>query len=235
MAEGIEIGVGADTDAFKKGVELGIIKPLEDADAALNDLGNNRGPAALDRSLEKAQDSTDNLKKVSKSTADFIEREYDKAGDSVAHSTDKGFGKAADSATSAKDSIAGDLAGIATDFDGTMESVGQSAAQTVSGIGNSLSGGVGLALTGAGAVAAAVFAKITADSKKMEQDVSANFDRMVQNGTDQLTALDENLAIADALKDNFNEIKRTSELTGVPIERVAQAFALGGDGAERMK
>jgi hypothetical protein len=77
MARGdIEVPISSETKAFKQGIETGVIKPLEDAEKALEELGKSKGPDQLERGLEDAQDATERLKRETKQTADAIDREF---------------------------------------------------------------------------------------------------------------------------------------------------------------
>lgn len=85
---GFEIKILSDTEGFERGIRDGVIDPLDDADAALEQLGDAADAAGREagRGLEKAGDSVDDLRKEldkagrqAKDTGDDIEQLGDDA------------------------------------------------------------------------------------------------------------------------------------------------------------
>jgi hypothetical protein len=90
MAKPIEIGVGSETKAFKQGFETGVIKPIEDAEKALDALGKSDGTDKLEAGMKDAQKATERLSDETTDAAEKIEREFKQAYSSVRKSANDG-------------------------------------------------------------------------------------------------------------------------------------------------
>lgn len=76
MAKIHEIGIGADTRAFEDNIKRGIIKPAEEAEKALQELGDTDAGTDAARDLEKVEDAlkkgvTDSAEKAEKALKDL--------------------------------------------------------------------------------------------------------------------------------------------------------------------
>ncbi|ALJ20320.1 hypothetical protein [Microbacterium sp. No. 7] len=85
---GYSIGINSETKAFKQGIDSGVIKPLEDAQRELVELGRARGLDDLDRSADKAADALGDLadqagdaQKASDRLADSLQDAAKETGD----------------------------------------------------------------------------------------------------------------------------------------------------------
>lgn len=187
MAKGIEIGIGVDTKAAKQGLEAGLIEPLEDAQGALEDLGRDKGPDKLERNLEAAQDATERLKKETRETADAIEREYRDAYRKLKTESKEGYRKASDAAEGFKDEAKQNFAETASSFDGSMESIADGVQGTLGGLATSISGPLGIAAAGAGAVAGAFLNSWITSTEETKQAISDMYEDMLESGQEYLS------------------------------------------------
>jgi len=82
MANDIRIGVTADTSAFERGIKSGLIDPLEDAEKALDQIGDasEDGADKIERSMKDAQGDTEKLSDEYKALANTIDAQTKKAG-----------------------------------------------------------------------------------------------------------------------------------------------------------
>ncbi|SDO77584.1 hypothetical protein SAMN04487848_2051 [Microbacterium sp. ru370.1] len=135
----IEIPIGADTGAFEKGMSSGVIEPLKDAEKALEDLADAKGPRQLEAELKDAQRQTEKLKDETRETADAIERSwkgaYRKVKEESADSTRKvkeGFTEAKDEANSSGREAAASFGG---GFEDVADFVQETLANALSGFG----------------------------------------------------------------------------------------------------
>lgn len=238
MAKGIEIGVGADTKAFKQGMETGVIQPIDDAAMALTDLGNNQGPEKLEQSLEGAQDATENLKRETKETADAIERDFRDSYRSVNKSSDDGISGARRGLDDFKSEAGSTARESAASFDGSAQSIADSfqevAANSFVGFGPA-GAAAGIAAAAGIGIAGAAMEENERRAQKMAEETVDAFDRMIEAGGKFYTKDAENSLIREAVRDpeKAKQILEISKLTGISEGYVARAVALTGQ--ERQK
>lgn len=117
------VGLAVDGSAARKGIETGLIDPVEDAQKALTELGKNKGPDQLEKGFKEAADATKKLEKETKETADTISDEFRRsyarmkdAQRDATRSAEEGLGELKDeSRSTAKEAAAS--------FDGSAESI----------------------------------------------------------------------------------------------------------------
>jgi hypothetical protein len=142
MGKAHEVAIGMDGREFDEGVRRGIIKPLEEAARALDDLGSDGA-----RDVGKLEDA---LKDAQRETKDL-----DRSIDKVDSGTKRSFGKAGDNVGEFKDEAKQNFSEITSSFDGSMESIGELAQGTLGGLASSLPGigaAAGIAALGIGAI-----------------------------------------------------------------------------------
>ncbi|QOC24399.1 hypothetical protein IC744_14030 [Microbacterium hominis] len=208
----IEIALASETKAFKQGIEIGVIKPLEDAIKRLRELGDNDGADKLEASLKDAQKATERLAGDTKIAAAKIEREYRDAYRSASRAAD-GYGDAGekandrvkDGAREVQAEFGQNMGEAVSSFRGDLEDLGQIGQDTLGGLAGTLGqlGGVG-ALAGAGlGVAAAAVGSITDAYSKAKEATDEARDSAYQYG----------LTVAESGK--YADVSsRLSELTG---------------------
>lgn len=191
MASPIEIEIASEGRAFRAGIDADVIKPLENADEALEKLGKNKGLDELDRDLEQAQRESKELKKEIAKTADELEaagRAARKMGDQA----DAGLGRAEQAAGEFKDEFKQNMAEALSSFDGSMSSVGDLAQGTLGGVTANLPGafavaGVGAAV-GVGLITAAI-EQAEERRKELEERASDLAGAYIDAGSEVLDAL----------------------------------------------
>ncbi|HEU5223926.1 MAG TPA: hypothetical protein VFU07_09660 [Candidatus Lumbricidophila sp.] len=160
---GFSIGIASETRAFKQGIDAGVIKPLENAQDALSDLGKDRGLDQLEGSLKDAQRATDNLGDEVKQTAATIEREFKDSYRKMKQASDDGMHGAKDGLDDFKSEANSTAKETAASFDGSFDSITgmaqEVAANAFAGFGPAgaaagllAAGGIGLATAAFGAV-----------------------------------------------------------------------------------
>lgn len=233
MARPIEIGVASETKAFKQGVDVGIIAPLEDAVEALDDLGKSRGPEQLESGLRDAQDASEKLQKETKDTAQTIEREYRDAYRSMKNASKDGNDAAREGLKDFKEESAGVARETAASFDGSAQSIIDSfqeiAANSFVGFGPA-GAAAGIAAAAGIGLAGAAMAENTRRAEVMRDETVAAFDDMIEAGGNFYTKDIENARIRDALLDEekYKNILAITKLTGISEADVARAVALAG-------
>lgn len=171
----IEIPIASETGAFKKGVDSGIIDPLEDAQKALDDLARSRGPEELERGIRDAQRRTEDLKDETKQTAGAIEREFKRAYRETRSAADDGMGRARAATEEVTQEIGSNLGEAVSSVRGDLSELGQVGQDTLGGLAATVSGMGPAGLVGAFALAAgavglgAVTAGIEEANEKQEQ------------------------------------------------------------------
>ena len=233
MAKGIEIGVGVDSRAAKRGIETGLIDPLEDADKALVDLGKNKGPDKLEKSLDGAQTATKKLEKETKETAATIEREFrDAYRKTKTASTDSTDAAKRDLQT-LSDEAKANASETFSSFDGSAESFGDMLQGTLGGIVADM-GPMGMALGAAGAVGVGLIMAAMGDAATATEEVKA---RTADLATEYITTGNlgaESLEyLVDKLQDlatesdgiNLAKLASTAKDSGSSFKDLAQAYA----------
>lgn len=211
MAKGIEIGIASETKAFKQGIDAGVIAPLEDAEQALKDLGDQKSLDNLENDLEAAQDASKKLARETKRTADDIEDEYRKAYAKLKSESKEGFGGASEAAQGFKEEALQNFAETASSFDGSLESMVDMAQSTLGGLATSIAGPIGIIAAGAGAAGGALVAAMMQSTEKAKQLVKDMYDDMLQSGLDFLSAE----YVTNQLNDLFSNDERAGDLAAV--------------------
>ncbi|WP_157156262.1 hypothetical protein [Diaminobutyricimonas sp. LJ205] len=238
MAAGYSVGIASETKAFKQGVDAGIIKPLENAEDALTDLGKSKGPDQLERGMKDAQKATEKLQKETKETADTIEQEFRDSYRKLKESSEGATRDVGEGFDEMKGEANATARETAASFDGSFESIvgmaQETAANAFAGFGPA--GAVaGLAAAAGIGLVSAAFDQSGVDAEAMAERTEAAFDRMVEAGGKFLDAETERALIQDALNDptDWQTIQDIVEATGAKTADVARAVAL--EGSERDK
>lgn len=231
---GIQIGIASETKAFKRGIETGLIEPLEDAVEALDDLGKSKGPDKLEDSLEDAQDASKKLEREVKDTADTIEKEFRKSYADLKNSSDKGIDGAKEGLQDFKQEANSTAKESAASFDGSFESIVDMAQETAA---NAFAG-FGPAGAVAGLAAAAGIGLVTAafdrageSAEELEEKTAEVFDQMIQS---QGKYIGQEF-IQSNLQELINDTEKMSEAsktaTTLGIDQATVLRAMAGDAA----
>jgi hypothetical protein len=231
VAKGIEIGINSETKAFKQGVELGVIQPLENAVDALDELGRADGAEQLERALKDAQDETKKLQRETRETADTIEREYRSAYREMKRNADDGFSRSGEAAKNFRDEARQNFAETAASFDGTLEGITDGIQGTLAGAAVGVGGVAGLALGTLGLIGGATLARVTADAEKAEERVQSMYDAFIESGLNYLTQEQALQILAEITGDSgrLKAAEEQAERLGLPIQTVLAAQVQAGE------
>lgn len=150
----IEIPIASETKAFAQGMETGVIRPIEDAEKALTELGRNRGPDQLERALEDAQDETKDLRRETQRTADGIEDDYRRAYRRAKSEADTGLGGMKGAAQEVTQEVGQNLGEAVSSVRGNLSDLGQVGQDTLGGLAATLASTGPAGIAGAAALAA---------------------------------------------------------------------------------
>lgn len=161
MARVHEIAVASETGAFEKGIKSGVVKPLEDAEKALKNLGDTNVGKDIDRDLDAAQRATKNLKDETKDAANAIEREFRDAyrkvkdnADDAADGAGRGFGRMRAAGEEVTQEVGSNLGEAVSSIRGDLSDLGQVGQDTLGGLAATVAGMGPAGLAGAFALAA---------------------------------------------------------------------------------
>nr|WP_274637075.1 hypothetical protein [Microbacterium bovistercoris] len=200
MARGdIVIPISSETKAFKQGVEAGIIKPLDDAEKALDDLGKTHGPTDLARDLDKvddklddlgrnrgpdkfedamrdAQKATDKLGDEVKDTARDIEQQFRDSYRSAERSSGDSFSKMREHGQEAGSELRQNFGETVSSFRGDMEDIPDLLQGTF--------GGLATSLGPVGAIGAGIIGALIGVGTQMVQNWQGDTDKMKEAGAE---------------------------------------------------
>lgn len=150
----IEIPIASETGAFEKGIKSGIIEPLEDAEKALKDLGESRGPEQLERDMRDAQKQTEKLKDETERAADAIEKDFKRAYREAKESGTDSMGRIQSATQEVTQEVGSNLGEAVSSIRGDTSDLGQVGQDTLGGLAATVSGMGPAGLAGAFALAA---------------------------------------------------------------------------------
>jgi len=183
MARVHEIPIASETREFDEGIRKGVIRPLEDAQDAFEDLeraasDTGRGSA---RDLDKLEDELKDVQRQSEKT--------ERAVDDIGTSGGKGFGKLGDAASEVTQEVGQNLGEAVSSVRDNIGDLGQVGQDTLGGLAATLAstgpgGLVGAAALAAGAVGLGL---ITAEMERQQEEA----DRIRERLTDAYRAAAE--------------------------------------------
>lgn len=221
-----EVGIAADAKAFDQGIRSGVIKPLGDAEKALDELGKSRGPEQLERDLKTAQRETEELADDTKATARQIDQSYKDAGRDIKRNVSDGL---KDSAREAKSSGKEAAASFSGEFSDVGDFMQETLANAFEGFGP-IGAAAGLAAAvGLGVVTAEVEKQNEAAQKLKEYfaDAYKTAASEGQNYIDTATIIAEAQSIIfDPDRANeYNQAQKDAEQIGLDVNTVVRARA----------
>jgi hypothetical protein len=231
VAKGIEIGIASETGAFEKGIQSGMIEPLEDAVDKLAELGKSRGPERLEDSLEDAQTATEKLGREVKDTAEAIEQDFRRSYRRLKESADDGTRGAIrgmdDLRDESKQSLRETAASIRDVSDG-LDAVQEIAANAFIGFGPAgfLAGAA--AASGIGLISSALETAQQA-SDELKRRIASMYQQAVEDERKFLEEAQIQSAVLDIYFDDNQDryrqaVKDAAEL-GLTTEAVVRAMA----------
>jgi len=228
---GYEVGIASETKAFKQGVDSGIIKPLEDAQKELDELGRSRGPDQLERQMRDAQEATEKLGDETKKTARQIEEGFRDAYRKAKRSSEDFSDEAGENVEGFKDEAKQNFAEFASSFNGDIDDMVDGVQGLTGGLATALTPGIGIPVAVLGAAAATFISEWQRAAEETKQNISDMFDDMAQSGQDYLSETEVQARIASTFNDDakYAEAEQASKLLGLSIGEIAAAWATTGE------
>lgn len=225
----IEIGIASETGAFRKGVQSGIIEPLEDAQKALDDLATSRGPDGLERDMRDAQRQTEKLKDETERSADAIEREFKRAYRESKQSADDGLTGMSRKTEEVSGELKQNLGETFSSFRGDLEDLPQIAQDVFGGIAagaGTVTASLGLAgIAGAIGLVIGGLAQAQEEQRKNEEAANDWADAYQQAGGRVLDTASIISRGQKILRDQQEDIAKNAELWGVNESTALAAMA----------
>lgn len=218
-SKGYSVGLAVDGSAARKGIETGLIDPVENAQEALIELGKSKGPEQLEKDLDAAAQATKDLKKETKATADAIADEYRRSYAQMKDAQRDANRSAEAGMEELKDESRSTAKEAAASFDGSAESIvdmfQEVAANAFAGFGPA---GViaGIAVASGIGVATQAFSDNQAASEEATQRVREYGLQIIEAGRDSaaLEYVSDNLkAIVSNSDDAAKKLKDIQALT----------------------
>lgn len=235
MARAHEIGIAADTKDFDRGIRDGVVKPLEKAEQALEDLADAADAAGRDasRGMSRLEESLEDAQRQAKRTEDAV--------DDIGEGGKRGFGKMTEGAQEVTQEIGQNLGEAVSSIRDNLGDLGQVGQDTLGGLAATLAGTGPAGILGAAALAAGAvgLGLVTAELTK-QQEQADEFRRRISEAykgaaEDGRTFIDTQTIIADGLDLIFNpdraeEYKRViSDAAQLGIDRSTVIAANTGD------
>lgn len=232
----VEIPIASETRAFSKGVADGVIEPLEDVQAALEDVAKegDRAGDKLEDAMHDAQRATEDLKNENKELHDVIEKGSRNSFRKMASAAEDSYDKAGHAAEDMKDEGKSAFGEMAGSFDGSIDSMAGSAQGFLGGL--AASGGPIALAAGAIALAAGSFySSWQANTAASKQRVADMYDDMLE---EQSGFLSEGYKLEQywkILKDedgavlSLEKANEYAKKTGLSVQQIALAWAGNDD------
>jgi DNA repair exonuclease SbcCD ATPase subunit len=235
MARGHEIAIASETGAFEKGIQSGVIEPLEDAEGALKKLGQNTGPEKLEQGLKDAAKASDEMKDEIKRNASQIDSTFRKSDDDFELSNREKRKITKETIKEIGEEAKQNASETFSSFDGSAQSFVDGIQGTLGGLVSSL-GPAGIAAGAAGALAIGLIqgALQNADetSQAFKQDVADLTQALIDAGShgtistdDMVKALQKLATETDSSKVSLQKLFDTAKASGNSFKDLAQAYA----------
>ncbi|SDP07273.1 hypothetical protein SAMN04487788_1944 [Microbacterium testaceum StLB037] len=242
----IEIPIASETGAFEKGIKSGVIEPVKDAEKALKNLAEVRGPDQLENDLRDAQRQTAKLADETDRTAKAIEKDFKRAyreakegADSVGDSGRAGFGKVREGAQEVTQEIGSNLGEAVSSIRGDMSDLGQVGQDTLGGLAATLASAGPAGIAGAAALAAGAvgLGLVTSELEKQGEQADRLRDRLAgayqeaaQEGrryldVSQYIAEAQDLMFNTERADEWKQIQEDANTLGMDVGDVIRANA----------
>lgn len=213
MASIHQIAIGADTKPFEQGIRGGLIKPVEEAEKAIEDLGSG-GARDLGKLEDKMRD---------------VQRQSEKVGDTGGTS----LGKIGEKGTEVSNELRQNLGETFSSFRGDLTDLPQIAQDTLGGLaGSGALGGIpGLLLTVAGAAGFGLlqqaFQNISESEQQAAQDAADWAQAFIDSGSSVASAAVVAGKIVDIATDpdKFKEAQANAKAWGVSVQTAVGAMS----------
>lgn len=235
----IEIALASETKGFKQGIDVGVIKPLEDAIKKLRDLGDADGADKLEASLKDAQRATEKLGDETKATAARIEREYrdayrqmKRSAEDASDDSRRAMGMVGERSAEVGQEVRQNLGeGIANaargDFSALADTIGDTMGGAVAGIGGLGTAAIGVAgALGLGAVTAA-FQAIQQEQERAAEAAARWAEAFITAGGDVVGAAHTVAEVTSIATDpeRYKQAQDNARNWGVDVSSAMRAMA----------
>lgn len=204
MARAHEISIAADAKDFDRGIRDGVVKPLEKAEQALEDLADAADDAGRDasRGLSRLEEALEDARRQAKRTEESV--------DDIGTGGKRGFGKLSEGAQEVTQEIGQNLGEAVSSIRDNLGDLGQVGQDTLGGLAATLAGTGPAGIIGAAGLAAGavglglVTAELTKQQEaadEMRRRLSAAYQGAAEDGR---TFIDTQQIIADGLDLIFN-------------------------------
>ncbi len=232
--KGVVINVASDTRDFTKGIQSGVIEPLEDVSRELENVAKEGARAGdkLEDSMRDAQRRTEDLADEHKQLHEVIEQGSRTSYRKMTDTSHDSMRRASDDVDEFKDEAKQNWSEVASSFSGDMDSAVDLVQGTLGGLASSIPG-YGLALGALAAAGGAFYQSWKDNSEKTQQRISDMFDDMADSGQNYLSAtfiqqtVSDIISGADGAITSLDNVKRLAEEAGVPVQEML--LALAGD------
>lgn len=235
LAKGINIDIASDTRDFDRGIRKGVIDPLEDAEKAIEELGDaaKKSGDDLEKSFKDAQDETEELAQDYDKLKDAMTRAGKQGGDSFRQSTSDSMSAAKRDMAEVKDEALQNASETFSSFDGSMQSFADGIQGTLGGIVSNI-GPVGAAIGAAGALGLGLFMAHLEKVEERAQEVRERAGELTEEYIDTGRAGRVSLeSLTDAMRDlateTDKEAYKLSDLAGLAREVEGIDIALGAE------
>lgn len=209
------------------------LRGTQDTEKALEDVGTSLDDVARD-----GEQANDRLGASFRQLAENVRRQD--VGGQAGTSMRKGAKEANEAVETVKENTASNLKEVAASFDGTAQGLSDGfqglAAEILEGFGP---GGLiaGALVAGGIGILSTQLQNADAESETFRNDVAALAQTLIDAGSAQ-AKLSDNLETfatqADKGKVSLTDIRKQADELGVPFERLAQAYAQGGDALQNV-
>lgn len=235
MGRAHEIAIAADAKGFDQGIRDGVIKPLEKAEDALEDLADAADDAGREgsRGIDRLDDALKDAQRQAKKTEDAV--------DDIGEGGKRGFGKMSEGVKEVSQEMGQNFGEAVSSIRGDLSDLGQVGQDTLGGLAATMAGSgpgglIGAAALGAGAIGlglvTAELQKQQEEADKMRERISAAYQGAAEDGK---RFIDTQAIIADGMDLIFNpdraeEYKRVLEdATKLGLDRATVISANTGD------
>jgi hypothetical protein len=235
VAKAHEIAIAADAKQFDQGIRSGVVKPLEQAEKALEQLADAADDAGRDgsRGIDRLEDALKDAQRQAKKTEDAV--------DDIGDGGKASMGKWSEGAKEVSQEIGQNLGETVSSIRGNLSDLGQVGQDTLGGLAATLAGGGPAGIVGAAGLAAGAIGLglVTAELQKQQEEADRMRERLgaAYQGAaeDGRKFLDVQTIIADGMDLIFNperaeEYKRVlDDATQLGLDRATVIAANTGD------
>jgi len=227
----LTFSIASDTTDFDRGIRKGVIEPLEDAQEALDDLGNSRSLDELEDAMRDAQRDTERFEDSIKDVRDALGK-AGRAGKDIGDDVKSGTDRAKRGIDDMRDEAADTGREMAASFKepaDALDAVQELAANALSGLGPAGVVAGGAAAVGIGVVTS-VLQEQQEEADRLKEKMAGMYQEAVESGREYLDEAQIIKAVNDIMfdpenADIYKQAKSDAETLGVTLNDVLLAQA----------